>query len=72
VENFRLARSTFLMSQKFQQLIGLHGEVRVLAALFCCLMEKIVETSDPAEVAKVEALIEAAVTTFEETPLPEE
>jgi hypothetical protein len=56
------------MSQKFQQLIGLHGEVRVLAALFCCLMEKIDGTSDPAEVAKVEALIEAAVMTFEETP----
>jgi hypothetical protein len=57
------------MSEQLDQLVSLHREVRVLAALFCCLMEKITGTSDPREVGKVEALIEAAVMTFEETPI---
>lgn len=60
------------MSERVDQLMSLHSDMRELASLFCCLIEKIDGTSDPNEVAKVQALIEAAAATFDDTPIFEE
>jgi hypothetical protein len=58
-----------LIPPRLTELFGLHKEVKDTALVFCSLMETIDGTSDPSDVAKIEMLIAAAVTTFEETPL---
>jgi hypothetical protein len=69
LKNFQIDIVGPLTPPHLNELVGLHKEFQDMALVFCCLMEKIDGTSDPNDVAKVEAMIEAAVATFEETPV---